>query len=68
MEWSTWNRLHKMRPVDALAFLSTAVCAVFFNAVLAVALGCSRPMRSPWLFSQPRGDFRAKFWARTPGV
>ena len=31
MEWSTWRRLHRMRRTDALAFLSTAVAAVFFE-------------------------------------
>ena len=41
MEWSTWFRLHRMRRVDAAAFLSTAVAALVSNAVLAVALGCS---------------------------
>ena len=41
MEWSTWFRLHRMRKVDAAAFLSTSVAALVSNAVLAVALGCS---------------------------
>lgn len=41
MEWSTWRRLHKMRFTDAGAFLSTAVAALFVNAVFAVALGCA---------------------------
>jgi hypothetical protein len=30
-----------MRPVDAFAFLSTAVAVLMVNAVLAVAIGCS---------------------------
>ncbi len=41
MEWSTWSRLHKMRLLDAAAFLTTSVAALVSNAVLAVALGCS---------------------------
>ena len=41
MEWSTWSRLHKMRRVDAAAFLATSMAALVSNAVLAVALGCS---------------------------
>ena len=40
LEWGTWRRLAKMRLVDALAFLSTAVAVLVVNAVLAVALGC----------------------------
>ncbi len=41
LEWGTWRRLPKMRPVDALAFLFTACAVLVVNAVLAVALGCS---------------------------
>ncbi len=41
MEWSMWKRLAKMRRVDAAAFLSTSIAALFLNAVFAVALGCS---------------------------
>lgn len=41
LDWSTWRRLHIMRRVDAVAFLSTAVAVLVVNAVLAVALGCS---------------------------
>jgi SulP family sulfate permease len=41
LEWSTWKRLLRMRPVDAFAFLSTAVAVLMVNAVLAVAIGCS---------------------------
>jgi SulP family sulfate permease len=41
MEWSMWKRLAKMRRVDAAAFLSTSVAALFLNAVFAVALGCA---------------------------
>lgn len=40
LEWSTWRRLHRMRRVDALAFLSTAVAVLITNAVLAVGIGC----------------------------
>ena len=59
LEWSTWGRLARMRRVDALAFLSTAVAVLLVNAVLAVAIGCSlyalnflyarwwRPVREP---------------------
>jgi SulP family sulfate permease len=41
MEWSMWARLLKMRRLDAAAFLSTALVSLMFNAVAAVALGCS---------------------------
>jgi SulP family sulfate permease len=41
MEWSMWRRLARMRRVDAAAFLSTSVAALFGNAVFAVALGCA---------------------------
>ena len=41
LEWGTWRRLKRMRPVDALGFLSTAVAVLLVNAVLAVAIGCS---------------------------
>jgi len=41
LEWSTWRRLTKMRRVDALAFLTTAVAVLMVNAVLAVGIGCS---------------------------
>ncbi len=41
MEWSTWKRLAKMGRVDAAAFLSTSIAALFSNAVFAVALGVS---------------------------
>ncbi len=41
LEWSTWRRLPKMRRVDALAFLTTAISVLLVNAILAVAIGCS---------------------------
>jgi len=41
LEWSTWRRLHRMRRVDATAFLMTALAVVTSNAVAAVAIGCS---------------------------
>jgi SulP family sulfate permease len=41
LEWSTWKRLPKMRRIDALSFLSTAVAVLVVNAILAVAIGCS---------------------------
>ena len=41
LEWSTWRRLHRMRRVDASAFLVTAIAVLTTNAVAAVALGCS---------------------------
>jgi SulP family sulfate permease len=39
LEWSTWRRLHRMRRVDAFAFLFTAVAVLVMNAVIAVAIG-----------------------------
>jgi SulP family sulfate permease len=41
LEWSTWRRLHRMRRVDATAFLVTALAVLTTNAVAAVAIGCS---------------------------
>ncbi len=41
LEWSTWRRLHRMRRVDASAFLVTAAAVLTTNAVAAVAIGCS---------------------------
>src|SRR5581483_8529119 len=40
LDWSTWNRLPKMRRVDAAAFLATAVAVLTVNAVAAIAVGC----------------------------
>lgn len=40
LDWSTWHRLTKMRRVDAVAFLVTAVGVMVMNAVLAVSMGC----------------------------
>jgi sulfate permease, SulP family len=41
LEWSTWRRLHRMRRLDATAFLVTAAAVLTTNAVAAVAVGCS---------------------------
>jgi sulfate permease, SulP family len=41
LEWSTWRRLHRMRRLDASAFLVTAAAVLTTNAVAAVAIGCS---------------------------
>jgi sulfate permease, SulP family len=41
LEWSTWRRLHRMRKVDAAAFLATTVATLGTNAVVAVAVGGS---------------------------
>jgi sulfate permease, SulP family len=41
LEWSTWRRLHRMRRLDAAAFLVTAAAVLTTNAIYAVALGCS---------------------------
>jgi SulP family sulfate permease len=41
LEWSTWRRLHRMRKLDATAFLLTAAAVNTTNAVAAVAIGCS---------------------------
>jgi SulP family sulfate permease len=41
LEWGTWRRLPKMRRADAAAFLLTAGCTLFLNAVAAVAVGCA---------------------------
>jgi SulP family sulfate permease len=41
LEWSTWRRLHRMRRLDATAFLMTALAVLTTNAVAAVAIGCS---------------------------
>jgi SulP family sulfate permease len=41
LEWSTWRRLHRMRRLDATAFLLTAAAVLSTDPVAAVALGCS---------------------------
>lgn len=41
LEWSTWRRLHRMRRLDASAFLVTAAAVLTINPIAAVALGCS---------------------------
>jgi MFS superfamily sulfate permease-like transporter len=41
LDVSTWRRLHKMRPVDAGAFLVTAIGVLVVNAVAAVLAGCA---------------------------
>jgi MFS superfamily sulfate permease-like transporter len=40
LDVSTWRRLHKMRPVDAIAFLVTVFGILTVNAVAAVLAGC----------------------------
>ena len=41
LDWSTWRRLPKMRRVDAVAFLVTAIGVLVMNSVLAVTVGCA---------------------------
>lgn len=41
LDWSAWRRLSKMRPIDAGAFLATALSVLMVNAVAAVLIGCS---------------------------
>jgi sulfate permease, SulP family len=41
LDVSTWRRLHKMRLIDAGAFLVTAIGVLVVNAVAAVLAGCS---------------------------
>jgi MFS superfamily sulfate permease-like transporter len=41
LDVSTWRRLHKMRHVDAAAFLATAIGVLVVNAVAAVLAGCA---------------------------
>jgi MFS superfamily sulfate permease-like transporter len=41
LDTSAWRRLHKMRIVDASAFLVTAVGVMVVNAVAAVLAGCA---------------------------
>jgi SulP family sulfate permease len=41
LDWSTWRRLPKMRPIDAAGFLLTATAVLMVNAVAAVAIGSS---------------------------
>ncbi len=41
LDWSTWRRFHKMRRLDAAAFLVTAAGVLVVNAVAAVLVGCS---------------------------
>ncbi len=49
LDWSTWRRIPLMRPVDAAAFLATALGVLFINAVAAVGLGCG-VYAVEWLF------------------
>jgi SulP family sulfate permease len=49
LDWSTWRRIPLMRPVDAAAFLATALGVLFVNAVAAVSLGCG-VYAVEWLF------------------
>lgn len=41
LDMSAWRRLHKMRIVDASAFLITAISVLVLNAVAAVLAGCA---------------------------
>jgi SulP family sulfate permease len=41
LDVSAWRRLHKMRLVDAAAFLATAIGVIVLNAVAAVIAGCA---------------------------
>lgn len=54
LEWGTWRRLPKMRKVDALAFLATAVSTIFINAAAAVVIGCSA-YAAEWAYNRLRG-------------
>ena len=56
LEWSTWRRLHRMRRVDATAFLMTALAVLTTDAVMAVAIGCALYKRenNSW---EERDDF-----------
>ena len=40
LDWSAWRRLTKMRRLDAVSFLTTAIGVLVVNAVGAVAAGC----------------------------
>jgi SulP family sulfate permease len=70
MGWGTWSRLPKMRRVDGAAFVTTAVGSLAFNAVAAVALGCSfhlvEYMLTKWI--RPTGKSAAAFTANTEVV
>lgn len=41
LDWSAWRRLPLMSRVDAAAFCATALSVLLFNAVGAIAVGCS---------------------------
>jgi SulP family sulfate permease len=41
LDWGTWQRLPKMRLVDAVAFLATAAGVLIEDAVIAIIIGCS---------------------------
>ncbi len=53
LDWSAWRRIPKMRRTDAVAFLSTAVLVLGFNAVAAVAAGCA-VYGVEWLWNRSR--------------
>jgi len=61
LEWSTWRRLHRMRRLDAAAFLATAAAVLTIDPVAAVAIGCA-------LYVAPH--FAAKFplFHRLPAI
>jgi len=53
LEWGAWKRLPRMRRIDALAFLATAVAVLVVNAVAAVGIGCL-PYAIDWIWSKLR--------------
>ena len=55
LEWGTWRRLAKMRRVDALAFLATALMTLLLNAAAAVAAGCAM-YGIQWLLDKYRAN------------
>ncbi len=57
LDWSTWRRLHRMRRVDAAAFLCTSGGMLVMNPIAAVAAGCA-------LYA---AMIQASAWLRQPG-
>jgi SulP family sulfate permease len=53
LEWSAWRRLPRMRRVDGVAFLATAISVLVVNAVAAVGIGCL-PYAARWMWLRMR--------------
>lgn len=67
LDWSTWKRLPKMRPVDAVAFLATAAGVLLADAVRAILIGCSFYILR-FLYSWIKGKLESRWTTRQEGA